>query len=260
MKILDEIRLLFKTNSESYRRFYSILGFLPNDIKFYQLAVQHKSIRQKDDQDHVYNNERMEFLGDAVIDTVVAAILYDYFPNEREGSLTSTRSKIVQRETLDKLAVSLGLDKLVVYRCTRKDKFSHINGNALEAFVGAIYLDKGYEYCNSFIRDKMILPFINLDEMATKIVNFKSKLIEWAQRRQMELSFELIEQKTDKKGNSIFGSSVQVEGISVGNGMGHSKKESQQRAAQDALNQIEGDAELLQRFINNRNVRLENSI
>ncbi|MFA6831448.1 MAG: ribonuclease III [Bacteroidaceae bacterium] len=260
MKILDEIRLLFKTNRESYRRFYTILGFLPHDIELYQLALQHKSIRKKDDEDNVANNERMEFLGDAVIDTVVAAVLYDYFPNEREGSLTSTRSKIVQRETLDKLAVSLGLDKLLVYRCSRKDKFSHINGNALEAFVGAIYLDKGFKYCDFFIRQHMIAPFINLDEMASRVVNFKSKLIEWAQRRQMELSFELIEQKMDKKGGSLFGSSVQVEGISVANGVGHSKKESQQRAAQDALNQIKGNAELLQRFVDNRNVRLENSI
>jgi len=259
MKILDEIRLLFKTNRESYRRFYAILGFLPSDIKYYQLALQHKSIRQKDDEDHIYNNERMEFLGDAVIDTVVAAILYDHFPTEREGLLTSTRSKIVQRETLDRLAVYLGLDKLVMYRSSRKDQFSHINGNALEAFVGAIFLDKGFKYCDLFIRQRMVGPYINLDEIATKVVNFKSKLIEWSQRRQMELSFELIEQKVDKKGNSVFSSSVQIEGISIGNGIGHSKKESQQRAAQDALHQIKGDAELLQRFVDNRNVRLETS-
>ncbi len=258
MRIWHKIRLLFSPNRESYLCYYDILGFMPRDIELYKQALRHKSmIKELKGKPH---NERMEFLGDAIIDAVVADMCYEYFIDEREGFLTSTRSKIVQRASLDKLAVQLGLDKLVSFTgVNRMTQNNHINGNALEAFVGAIYLDRGYAHCKRFIIERMIRPHIDLDEMSKKVVNFKSLLIEWSQKRRMALSYELIRESKDSKGVPVFYTEVQIEEIPVGSGEGNSKKVSQQHAAKAALERIKGDASLLQEFIIKRDARLSNS-
>ncbi len=238
---IDKIRLLFRKDRESYFCFYRILGFFPRDIKVYQQALLHKSTSLRSEKGRPINNERLEFLGDAILDAIVGDIVYRHFEGRREGFLTNTRSKIVQRETLNKLAVEIGLDKLVKYSTRSSSHNSYMYGNAFEAFIGAIYLDQGYDRCKQFMEEKIFQNYIDLDKMSRKEVNFKSKLIEWSQKNKMEVSFELIEQFLDEEYNPMFHTEVRIEGISAGTGTGYSKKESQQNAARMALKKLKGD-------------------
>ena len=238
---IDKIRLLFHKDRESYFCFYKILGFFPRNIRFYEQALLHKSTSIRSEKGRPLNNERLEFLGDAILDAIVGDIVYKHFEGRREGFLTNTRSKIVQRETLNKLAVEIGLDKLVKYSTRSSSHNSYMYGNAFEAFIGAIYLDQGYERCKQFMEKKILKNYIDLDKMSRKEVNFKSKLIEWSQKTKMEVSFELIEQFLDQDYNPMFHTEVRIESLSAGTGTGYSKKESQQNAAQLALKKIKSD-------------------
>ncbi len=238
---IDKIRLLFHKDRESYFCFYKILGFFPRNIKVYQQALMHKSLLQRTEKGRPINNERLEFLGDAILDAIVGDIVFRHFEGRREGFLTNTRSKIVQRETLNKLAVEIGLDKLVRYSTRSSSHNSYMYGNAFEAFMGAIYVDQGYDRCMQFMQEKIFRSYIDLDKMSRKEVNFKSKLIEWSQKTKMEVSFELIEQLLDTDYNPMFHTEVRVEGIPAGTGTGYSKKESQQNAAKIALREIKGN-------------------
>ena len=239
---IDKIRLLFRKDKESYFCFYKILGFYPRNIQLYQQALLHKSTSIRSEKGRPLNNERLEFLGDAILDAIVGDIVYKHFEGRREGFLTNTRSKIVQRETLNKLAVEIGLDKLVKYSTRSSSHNSYMYGNAFEAFIGAIYLDQGYERCKRFMEEKIFKNYIDLDKMSRKEVNFKSKLIEWSQKSKVEVSFELIEQFLYEDYNPMFHTEIRIEGISAGKGTGYSKKESQQNAAQAALKKIKNDA------------------
>ena len=238
---IDKIRLLFRKDKESYFCFYKILGFYPRNIQLYQQALLHKSTSIRSEKGRPLNNERLEFLGDAILDAIVGDIVYKRFEGKREGFLTNTRSKIVHRETLNKLAVEIGLDKLVKYSTRTSSHNSYMYGNAFEAFIGAIYLDQGYERCKRFMEEKIFKNHIDLDKMSRKEVNFKSKLIEWSQKSKVEVSFELIEQFLDEDYNPMFHTEIRIEGISAGKGTGYSKKESQQNAAQAALKKIKND-------------------
>lgn len=239
---IDKIRLLFHKDRKSYLCFYKILGFFPRNIQPYQQALLHKSTSIRTQKGSPINNERMEFLGDAVLDAIVGDIVYSHFTGRREGFLTNTRSKIVQRETLNKLAVEIGLDKLVKYSTRSSSHNTYMYGNAFEALIGAIYLDQGYNRCKQFMQDKIFKQYIDLDKMSRKEVNFKSKLIEWSQKNKFKVSFELIEQQLDEQYNPIFHTEVRIEGLSAGTGTGYSKKESQQIAAEAALKRIKTDA------------------
>jgi len=243
---IDKIRLLFHKDREPYFCFYRILGFFPRNIKIYQQALLHKSISMRSKKGCLINNERLEFLGDAILDAIVGDIVYKHFEGSREGFLTNTRSKIVQRETLNKLAVEIGLDKLVKYSTRSSSHNSYMYGNAFEAFIGAIYLDQGYDRCKLFIEKKIFKNYIDLDKMSRKEMNFKSRLIEWSQKSRMEVSFELIEQLHDKDYNPMFHTEVLIEGLSAGTGTGYSKKESQQKAAQFALKKIKYDNDFME--------------
>lgn len=238
---IDRIRLLFHKERESYFCFYRILGFFPRNLKVYQQALLHKSTSLRSEEGRPLNNERLEFLGDAILDAIVGDIVFQHFEGKREGFLTNTRSKIVQRETLNKLAVEIGLDKLVKYAARSSSHNSYMYGNAFEAFIGAIYLDQGYDRCKQFMEKKIFKHYIDLEKMSRKEVNFKSKLIEWSQKHKVEVSFELIEQFIDHENNPMFQTEVQIEGLPAGTGTGYSKKESQQNAAQMALKKIKSD-------------------
>lgn len=242
---INKIRLFFHKDKESYFCFYRILGFYPRNIGIYEQALLHKSSSVKSGKGRLLNNERLEFLGDAILDAVVADIVYSRFEGKKEGFLTNTRSKIVQRETLNKLAVEIGLDKLIKYSTRTSSHNSYVCGNAFEALIGAIYLDKGYDTCKRFVEEKIINRFINLDKIANKEVNFKSKLIEWGQKHKVTISFELIEENFDKEGNPVFRTQVLVNGLMGGSGEGYSKKESQQNAAKRALNKLRTDVKYL---------------
>lgn len=240
---IDKIRLLFRKDKKPYLCFYKILGFYPHHIQFYQEALLHKSAIVRGQKGRLINNERLEFLGDAVLDTIVADILYHRYERHHEGFLTSTRSKIVQRDSLNKLAVEIGLDKLVKYGNRTATHNNYMYGNAFEAFIGAIYLDQGYKRCKQFVEEKIFKEHINLDKMSRKEVNFKSRLIEWCQKYKYEVSFELIKQHFDEYHNPIFQTEVLIERISAGKGTGYSKKESQQNASREAITRLRKHAE-----------------
>lgn len=242
--ILDEIRLLFRKDKESYLCFYKMLGFYPRNIEIYQQALLHKSSSVKA-KGRLLNNERLEFLGDAILDAVVADIVYKRFEGKREGFLTNTRSKIVQRETLNRIAVQIGLDKLIKYTTRQSSHNSYMCGNAFEALVGAIYLDRGYETCKFFMEERIIKPYLNLDKLSRKEVNFKSKLIEWGQKNRFLIEFNLLEQSVDEDQNPVFETQVVVEQTPAGQGKGYSKKESQQEAAHETLNKIKNDPQFI---------------
>lgn len=242
---IEKIRLLFRKDRESYLCFYRILGFYPRDIQIYEQALLHKSSAIRSEKGRLINNERLEFLGDAILDAIVADLVYQHFEGKREGFLTNTRSKIVQRETLNKLAVEIGLDKLIKYSTRSSSHNSYMYGNAFEAFIGAIYLDQGYTCCKQFVEERIIKPYIDLDKLSRKEMNFKSKLIEWSQKNRVTVSFELIEQCLDKESNPIFQTEVRIEGLPAGTGRGYSKKESQQNAAEMALKKIKSSPEFI---------------
>jgi len=255
--ITDRIRLFFRKEKEPYFRFYKILGFYPHNIEIYKQALLHKSSSVKT-QGRLVNNERLEFLGDAILDAVVADIVYKKFEGKREGFLTNTRSKIVQRETLNNIAINIGLDKLIKYSSKQSSHNSYMSGNAFEALVGAIYLDRGYETCMKFMEERIIGQYINLDKISRKEVNFKSKLIEWSQKNKFEIEFRLIGQSLDESQNPIFETQILVENISGGTGKGYSKKESQQEAAHATMTMIKKDSVFIDAIFAAKNER-ENS-
>jgi ribonuclease-3 len=215
-----------------------MLGFYPHDIHIYEQALLHKSSSVKSDQGRLVNNERLEFLGDAILDAVVGDIVYQKFEGKREGFLTNTRSKIVSRESLNHVAEQIGLSKLVKFNTRHSCHNNYMGGNAFEALVGAIYLDRGYAYCKDFMEHRIIGTYIDLNKISRKEVNFKSKLIEWSQKNKVLLTFELIEQSLDEFNSPVFVTEVIVEGIRACQGKGYSKKESQQIAAHETLNKI----------------------
>ena len=255
--ITDRIRLFFRKEKEPYFRFYRILGFYPHNIEIYKQALLHKSSSVKT-QGRLINNERLEFLGDAILDAVVADIVYKKFEGKREGFLTNTRSKIVQRETLNNIAINIGLDKLIKYSSKQSSHNSYMSGNAFEALVGAIYLDRGYKACMKFMEKRIIGQYINLEKISRKEVNFKSKLIEWSQKNKFEIEFRLIGQSLDESQNPIFETQILVENISAGTGKGYSKKESQQEAAHATMTMIKKDSVFIDAIFAAKNER-ENS-
>lgn len=236
--IIDRIRLPFRKEKELYSSLYDIIGFYPHDISYYKLALMHKSVMRRNAKGKPVNNERLEFLGDAILDAIVGDIVYQHFPGKREGFLTNTRSKLVQRDTLNKLAQKMGINQLILSSGHTSSHNSYMGGNAFEALVGAIYLDQGYNACMRFMNKRILAQMINIDKVAYKEVNFKSKLIEWSQKNKVRLSYEQVLQEKDKNGNPIFEFKVVLEGVEGCAGRGFSKKESQQLASKLTLDKL----------------------
>ncbi|GAB6976685.1 ribonuclease III [Prevotella falsenii] len=237
-KFIDKIKLPFRKEKELYLSLYQIIGVLPHNLSYYKTALLHKSVARRNDKGKPVNNERLEFLGDAILDAIVGDIVYEHFPGKREGFLTNTRSKIVQRETLNKLANDLGITKLILSSGHSQSHNSYLGGNAFEALVGALYLDHGYTACMKFMKKQILGELINIDKVAYKEVNFKSKLIEWTQKHKVCLEFKPLSFGKDKEGNPTFSFQVVLENIACGEGKGYSKKESQQEAAKATLRRI----------------------
>ena len=243
------IRLFFHPKKESYFALKRILGFFPNHISFYEEALLHKSFPGEIKKGVYYNNERLEFLGDAILNAIIADILFKKYKNQKEGFLTNTRSKIVKRETLDRLSRQLGLNKLIISAPRIQVQKNHVMGNALEAFIGAVYLDQGYQKTLHFIEKKIISPYINIDVLAKKEVNFKSKLLEWCQKHRVCLEYQLVEKFKDRGNNPIFQSQAVLNGVISGMGTGYSKKASHQRAAHQVLEKIRQDKVFVQEVL-----------
>lgn len=241
-RTINRLRLFRNKKKESYSVFYKLLGFYPGNINLYEEALLHKSSSREIENGRYQNNERLEFLGDAILDAIIADLVFHQFKNKKEGFLTNMRSKIVQRETLDRVATELGLHKIIVsspkiFTSTK----NHILGNALEALIGAVYLDKGYVATKKFVEEKIIRKYINMDSLAKKEVNFKSKLLEWSQKYKVDMEFDLLENFTDDKNNPVFQMQVTLNGLLAGIGIGFSKKEAQQQAAQMAIDKLRAD-------------------
>ena len=236
--IIDRIKLPFRKEKELYVALYNIIGFYPRDISLYKLALMHKSMYKRNAKGKPVNNERLEFLGDAVLDAAVGDIVYRHFPGKREGFLTNTRSKLVQRETLGRLAQEMGITQLILSSGRSMSHNSYMGGNAFEALVGALYLDRGYDACMRFLQKRILNQMINIDKVAYKEVNFKSKLIEWAQKNRVRLDFRLVEQHKDNNGSPVFTYMVEMEGVDGCDATGYSKKESQQMASKRTLEKL----------------------
>ena len=243
--IIDRIKLPFRKEKELYLSLYRIIGFYPHDISLYKLALMHKSMFKRNEKGKPVNNERLEFLGDAILDATVGDIVYRHFPGKREGFLTNTRSKLVQREMLNKLAQEMGINQLICYSSHGSSHNSYMGGNAFEALVGAIYLDRGYDACMRFMKKRILSEMVNIDKVAYREVNFKSKLLEWSQKNRVMLEFKIIEQKKDEQGSPMFRYAVEIEGIAGCEGTGYSKKESQQMASKLTLARLRKEPQFI---------------
>lgn len=250
-KLGRQIRAIPHKGKEPYLSFYKMLGFYPDRIDLYKEAVTHRSSPIHDKKGRWVNNERLEFLGDAILDAIVADILYKEFQHKKEGFLTSMRSRIVQRETLNKLAMELGLDKFIVSSTRNLAHNTNIYGDALEALIGAIYLDQGYRVAKKFVFETLIKQHLNIEKVMKSEVDFKSRLIEWGQKNKIDVSFNLIEFSYDQQNNPVFMSRVSVGDREIGTGTGYSKKESHQMAAKQAIQRIRNDKALQQTLMKN---------
>jgi len=211
-----------------------LLGFTPGHIDYYKRALMHRS---KPD-DITDSNERLEFLGDAILGAAVAEYLFKKYPYQPEGYLTELRSRIVRRETMNNVALRMGLNKMVQYNQNDKGlSRSHIFGNALEALIGAVYLDKGFIKTRKFILNQIIRAYIDLDIMESTDTNYKNQLLSWAQRNNRVLTFETLDEKMEST-RKLFTVGIMLDGELFASGTGYNKKEAGQVAAKHALEKI----------------------
>ena len=243
--IIDRIKLPFRKEKELFSALYTILGFYPRNISLYKQALLHKSAGSRNEKGKPLNNERLEFLGDAILDAVVGDIVFRHFEGKREGFLTNTRSKLVSRTTLGKLSQEMGIPQLIKSSGHSSSHNSYINGNAFEALVGAIYLDRGYEACMRFMEKRILSQLINIDKVAYKEVNFKSKLLEWSQKNRVKMEFRDLSQSVGDNNSPVFTTQVFIEGLEGCTGTGYSKKESHQQASKETLQRLRREPQFI---------------
>jgi len=220
-----------------FYQFRNITGFLPGKLELYELATTHKSACVSLPDGTSLNNERLEYLGDAILNAITADYLYDQFPGSDEGFLTQLRSKIVKRKELNRLAYLLGISQIIILNKNQHQDKINILGNALEAIIGAVYLDKGYYKAKKFVISKILVKHLDLERLSRKESDFKSRIIEWAQKNKKEISF-LSEESSEGGRNTVFISRVILQDQELGSGTGYSKKDAEQRAAEEALEKI----------------------
>ena len=237
-KIVQRVKLFSSDRKEFYLFLKDLLGFYPRNLKLYDLAFIHKSASTIDSQGNLVNNERLEYLGDAILGAVIADFLYNRFPQEDEGFLTKTRSKLVNRAFLTQLTHEMGLHVFIDSNTTKKIDKSHIYGDALEALIGAIYLDRDYRSAKYFVTKRILSQFVNLNEIEQEDSNFKSQLIEWSQKNKREIEFETTEETDEVLKQPKFKAVVKIDNKEVGKGTGTSKKEAHQNAAKETLDKL----------------------
>jgi len=231
-------RYLFPPEKSFTRQLKRILGFRPRNFKLYQLAFVHKSASSFIFNDTKLNNERLEFLGDAILDSMVAEYLFRRFPDKEEGFLTQTRSKLVNRDNLNHLAIKLGIGDMIISKMS-KDNHKSVYGDTLEALIGALYLDKGYERTKRIVLERIIQSDININRLLATETDFKSRVIEWGQKNKKTVSFTSFEEVEEQSNTPVFITHLFVVDDVVGRGSGFSKKESEQNAARQALQLLE---------------------
>ncbi|WP_313806224.1 ribonuclease III [Flavobacterium sp.] len=210
-----------------------ILGFQPIDIQHYKTAFTHRSMNRIDEKGNPLNYERLEFLGDAMLGSVIAAHLFNEVPTGDEGYLTKMRSKIVSRDHLNELGKDLNLIKYVESKVSAQHFGENIHGNLFEAFVGAIYLDKGYSYCEKFIHKKVIKPYVDIPKLEGKVISYKSLVIEWCQKEKKSFHYDVFED-SGNEGVKYFGVKLTIDGKIVARARATSKKKAEEKASQRA--------------------------
>lgn len=227
--------LFFARNKESkeFNNFFrNILGYVPRRTELYHVAFTHRS-SSSSHKGHRINNERLEYLGDAVLGAVVAEFLYRKYPFQGEGFLTELRSKIVSRASLNKLAVKIGLVELIEYQRDSSGGFKSIGGDAFEALVGAMYLEKGFKFTRRVIIDKILCTYLDVDSMATTDWNYKSKIIDWGQKNHKKVTFEVVHTLSQPHANRRqYESLVSIDGVPQKSAVEFSIKAAEQLAAE----------------------------
>ena len=236
--LLFPLKIRFSRDKQFYKLAKDIFGIYPNNIELYKLALIHKSASVVFENRNI-NNERLEFLGDAVIETIVSDMLFIEFPEEDEGFLTQLRSKIVSRASLNRLARRLGIDKYLISQNNyHQNTKKNIYGDALEALMGALYLDQGYNTANRLFINNIVHQYIDLDNLLEMETDFKSRLIEWCQQHRRQVIFENAPSTDPSAVEQQFSSIVLIDGHPKGYGIGDSKKEAEQRSAKNALGEM----------------------
>lgn len=230
--ILQILKNIFSgKNREFKKQLSNILGFMPGDVELYKTSLSHRSIREGADE----NNERLEFLGDAVLSSIVAHYLFRKYPYKGEGFLTEMRSKMVNRQKLNDIALKMGLKKITFYnKYDNSLKISQIFGNTLEALVGAVYIDKGYKKTQRWVEKYIILPHLFIDDLESIEINIKNRLYGWASKNGKQLEFETLEE-TFQNGRRLFTIGATVDGELIAQANGFNKKDASQIAAQKAV-------------------------
>jgi len=233
-------KVYFSPQRKYVKALRNLLGFVPGNLNLYKMAFRHRSVAVQIKNGAKNSNERLEFLGDAVLGSVIAEELFKRYPYKSEGFLTEMRSKIVSRANLNQLAKKLGLDELIEFDnrvINYPTKQGSLLGDAFEALIGAVYLDKGYDFTHSFLLNRIIKPHVDILTLENTETNFKSKLIEWCQQNGKEISFELV---ANNEGDSLklFTVMVSIDGESHGIGRDYNKKNAEKLAAEKACEML----------------------
>jgi len=222
-----------KQDGDFFLGITNILGFKPKNLKIFKKAFLHRSANKKDKKGNPMNYERLEFLGDAMLGTIISRHLYNEVPEGDEGYLTKMRSKIVSREHLNELGKDLNLIKFVESRIPKTNFGDNIHGNVFEALVGAIYLDRGYKYCEKFIHERVIVPYVDIEQLEGKVISYKSLVIEWCQKQKKTFDYNVYEDT----GNDVlkhFAVKLTIGNIVVAKARATSKKKAEERASKRA--------------------------
>ena len=222
-----------KKNGNFFLELKQLLGFAPIDLVYYEKAFTHRSLNKKDEVNNPFNYERLEFLGDSMLDTVISYYLYDRAPHGDEGYLTKMRSKIVSREHLNELGKELNLIHFLKTKLAKGNFGDNIHGNVFESLIGAIFLDKGYKFCEQFIYDKVILPHVNLEQLESKITSYKSLLIEWCQKKKKSFDYNVYDD-TGNESVTHFSVRLSIDGKLISKARATSKKKAEEKASKRA--------------------------
>jgi ribonuclease-3 len=236
MLLFDFYKLYFSQDKAFLNKLKNILGFVPGNAALYKMAFRHRSVAKVLQNGTRSSNERLEFLGDAILGSVIAELLFKSYPYKEEGFLTEMRSKIVNRANLNQLARKMGFDQLIVFdqkMVNIQTKHHSMLGDAFEALIGAIYLDKGYNYTKDFLIKRIVKPYIDIHTLELTETNFKSKLIEWCQRQGKDFTFDMVENDVGESAK-LFTIKVVVDGEVYGVGRDYNKKNAEKLAAEKA--------------------------
>ena len=235
MRILKKIFLKSRPDEGGifFKEIQKILGFKPDNILYYQKAFTHRSSNKLDLKGNPMNYERLEFLGDAMLSSVIAAYLYNEAPAGDEGYLTKMRSKIVSREHLNELGRDLNLIQLIESKIQTQHFGENIHGNIFEALVGAIFLDKGYPYCEKFIQKSVIIPYVDIAKLEGKVISYKSLLIEWCQKEKKSFHYDVFDDN-GIDGQKYFGVKLSIDNKVIAKARATSKKKAEEKASQRA--------------------------